>query len=1727
MRAFFDGRLRAGLIHSLILVIVVAVVVSPVGVQAQSPESYYSKAVGKYIEGNYKASFKLLQKVLDKDPDNASAKRLLPEVKKELPKSFLRQFRRKDKKTSGLSTQQQSRTSASDASDTGQPAGKREEDRKEKTPPDTAASSADGTGADTTYPEFQPVEAAERGGSLTPPTLSASPTNVIRHVNKDYTREKGREKVVYGIVGREYEDRIRFTIKSTGPVSYIGSRIFNPPMIIVDLPNTVDKLPDSPLPFEMGKVIRARHSQYRMDPVRTTRLVLDLEKWNDRYRLYRAPDQPGVVLDVFKKDAKLPPETPMVHRVDQIPSPATVSSATANLEKIQGDGQDVQLLSEAPRKLSLRLTNASGEAISGETVVYSFVRGSGTIKAQNASLPDNSRTLTDDGGFARATFKADTGAGITVVKAAVPSRNLSVKFRLDVQPGEARRLVKVAGDRQATLYGSSVPQPLVVEARDRYGNPVPGVKLKFKDLTGKGLLDLSTDTEGLQIRGTTNQRGRLTLDHYRIASDVEKNRVRVTSYRRPDDSLRTTFLVYGQPQLITIDFKAANLQDVLRTLAQVANWNIALAEETQRGALSEMSVTVHLEKVTALRALDTILDVKGLSRVSDGNVMKIVSKNKAIRKGVSVISPEELADYPANNIVTVAFKLRFLQANSQLAQQLKASLLAENSSIVADPSSNSLIVTDLANNLRRLKRIIRTIDRQDQLFDVRVFQLEQRNPEEIATAIKSLVPTGQGNVVPHTATNSLLVYADPNLMNRIKSLVSTLDSKNALVNSITVIDVEGYDAEALAQRINTVLGANVIPLDQLSNVDFDLGEDATMEDLKSLLSSSNEVDIGKLLNSAKVIALSNMEKIIVLGPKEIRQTAKLLVDKMKRKPGKYIENRSWDWVTFKVLPFEKARSLIKKTGGIKIQTEIEQLNAFLLSSKDKEELKRVKQFARKIESKYEKGSPVGMYKFKHLQFTTEDDREEFRESLESLLEGVLPQGNYGFVIDGWYHGVSYSTKRENMPDMRAAIASLDTSVYEHSSGEIMTYSPNYKGVVQVANFISLQDLGVVIAPLIEEEGGGGGGGSTEITMDHVVFVPKEEKQFVLKRLKQFDSTGRKTYTYLLKHMNSNDNNAEEMKEIANELGINVSFTNDAESNKVYFTTTPDNRDDVRSLLEAFDEPGVSKERVVLNFTPSYVSPSDLVSPIDAQNLGQVIYTGQNKVSLLVAKDRRDQIRKILKKIDDPSQSFQVIHLKRRQASDALISNLQSVLNDLGVNAQLAADPKTNSILYAAPKSREDQVAKVIKRLDRWQKQVLIKAVLVEIRLDEGKRLNPQWIANPGQARSPFVNENQFSAQDSLGLGYSLGAQGGDGGLSALLEAGDFLTVMRWIRENDESDIVTRPVVTALNNQQASIDLSQQRFYQTPVFDDEGNITQTQFTAQSADKTLTVTPTITKNSNIIMDVQIANDVFGNRPGPGAPFPINRRVTNNQVMVNDGQTIVLGGFIQTNQTNNVQRVPYISNLPVVGNLFKSTTSSKTRSELVIFLTPHVMETPGDITEGTDRTLEDMDEVAPEGLSRSRRRTNRQSGKTAGRGERSDTETIDVNSGAITAGQRPNLNTVKASDLRDQVGNWFANQVTAARKETYFTGWADLQSRLSLTNQEITKLQDVYGLSVPVINLNQASEEKLTRLPGMTSDLATNIVNYRFRNGNFRSLEGLYQVFGIDEQTYRRLEPFLTVK
>jgi type IV pilus assembly protein PilQ len=152
------------------------------------------------------------------------------------------------------------------------------------------------------------------------------------------------------------------------------------------------------------------------------------------------------------------------------------------------------------------------------------------------------------------------------------------------------------------------------------------------------------------------------------------------------------------------------------------------------------------------------------------------------------------------------------------------------------------------------------------------------------------------------------------------------------------------------------------------------------------------------------------------------------------------------------------------------------------------------------------------------------------------------------------------------------------------------------------------------------------------------------------------------------------------------------------------------------------------------------------------------------------------------------------------------------------------------------------------------------------------------------------------------------------------------------------EIVSAPRVITANQKEASIAQGVEIPYQESA---SSVATTTQF--KKAVLSLKVTPLITPDSRVILDLNISKDSVGQlvQSATGGTVPsIDTRQIITQVLVNDGQTVVLGGILETTKTDSSSKVPLLGDIPVLGHLFKSTTNINKKTELLIFITPKIL-------------------------------------------------------------------------------------------------------------------------------------------------------------------------------------------
>jgi type II secretion system protein D len=312
------------------------------------------------------------------------------------------------------------------------------------------------------------------------------------------------------------------------------------------------------------------------------------------------------------------------------------------------------------------------------------------------------------------------------------------------------------------------------------------------------------------------------------------------------------------------------------------------------------------------------------------------------------------------------------------------------------------------------------------------------------------------------------------------------------------------------------------------------------------------------------------------------------------------------------------------------------------------------------------------------------------------------------------------------------------------------------------------------------------------------------------------------------------------------------------------------------------------------------------------------------------------------------------------------------------DAYFSIDPETHRVVYIADEATAKYIGQVLTNLDRPKPQVLIKVVFLEVTLNNssdigiegsyGKSFGNSWnsglVTNFSVVNNAIVptsitpgqSSSFLSASNIFGLPGSSSAFSGANGLYQVLGQ-DYTVTLHAIAQAGKAKVLSRPSILARNNQPATITVGQEVPLITgTTYDSLGN-SHNAYTYTSVGVILKVTPFITEDGLVEMmvspqiseiDPTLSIPITANANGSGvlsAPV-IDIRSADTVAVTPDGQTVVIGGLMQTTKTETTTKIPLLGDIPLVGNLFKRTQLSDAKSELIIFLTPHIVLGPKEL-------------------------------------------------------------------------------------------------------------------------------------------------------------------------------------
>jgi general secretion pathway protein D len=292
--------------------------------------------------------------------------------------------------------------------------------------------------------------------------------------------------------------------------------------------------------------------------------------------------------------------------------------------------------------------------------------------------------------------------------------------------------------------------------------------------------------------------------------------------------------------------------------------------------------------------------------------------------------------------------------------------------------------------------------------------------------------------------------------------------------------------------------------------------------------------------------------------------------------------------------------------------------------------------------------------------------------------------------------------------------------------------------------------------------------------------------------------------------------------------------------------------------------------------------------------------------------------------------------------------------------RVVANVETNSLIIISAPMDWEKLERLIKELDRKRHQVLVEAMIVEIDLEDDQDVgfDLRALIDTGYDAEAITSVGTGIAQESI-------QTGGIPGLTIGLLKGDFdmYAILKANRENSNIKILSTPEIVTLDNHEATINISEQiPFLTGSRVDENNNVIQT-IEYRDIGILLKLTPFINENGYITLNInQTIQKIVEETRELESPSVFNREIT-SKVTVMDGRTIVIGGLIRNDTQFVEQKVPLLGDIPILGLFFRRTKKQKIRTNLMVFITPHIITEDERIEQVTQERMDAQTELEKE--------------------------------------------------------------------------------------------------------------------------------------------------------------------
>ncbi|MEI8011228.1 MAG: secretin N-terminal domain-containing protein [Candidatus Omnitrophota bacterium] len=370
----------------------------------------------------------------------------------------------------------------------------------------------------------------------------------------------------------------------------------------------------------------------------------------------------------------------------------------------------------------------------------------------------------------------------------------------------------------------------------------------------------------------------------------------------------------------------------------------------------------------------------------------------------------------------------------------------------------------------------------------------------------------------------------------------------------------------------------------------------------------------------------------------------------------------------------------------------------------------------------------------------------------------------------------------------------------------------------------------------------------------------------------------------------------------------------------------------------------SDKTVVATFRLQYAKPSYVLAALDnmKSNVGKIIIDEDTGAVVLI--DTPDSIEKMKKVLADIEQPLETVVYNLQYAQANVVADKLRARIDAKSVGSISADERSNQLVVRVFPGRKDEVEKIVRHLDEPTKEVLIEARILQVIFKPSYDAGIDWNiassnkANPNlQFKNIFLDKSGMSSTDNLSTTFGQIAVGN-------INADRFAFNIRAMEQVSDTKLLSNPKIMAVNNEESRIHIGDTVPYIISTVSGTGDnaITSEDVRFIDVGLKLNVTPTINDDGMITMKLRPEiSSVVDKITSKGGGIPqVNKTEVETTLVVEDGTTIIMAGLRKDDKIHSKKGLPILMDLPYVNKLFSRESDSISSSEIVIFITPHIL-------------------------------------------------------------------------------------------------------------------------------------------------------------------------------------------